>query len=88
MRVPAGAKEGQPCRLIPRRWRTGAPRASSYADVVEKAQRTVVSVYPATLLKETTGDDRAFIDRSFGRKEAGEEEGEALAGGATRRGPA
>lgn len=46
-----------------------APRPSSYADVLEKVQRSVVSVYPATLLKEAEGDDKAFLDRYFGRKE-------------------
>jgi S1-C subfamily serine protease len=55
-----------------------APRPSSYADVVEKAQRSVVSVYPATLLKESGGDDQAFLDRYFGQ--AGSEDGKRVNG--------
>ncbi len=50
------------------------PRPSSYADVLEKVQQSVVSVYPATLLKEAKGDDKAFLDRYFGKKDG--EEGE------------
>ena len=45
------------------------PRPSSNADVLEKSQRTVVSVYPATLIKESEGDDKAFLDRYFGQGE-------------------
>jgi serine protease Do/serine protease DegQ len=42
--------------------------------VLEKVQRSVVSVYPATLLKEAKdGDDKAFLDRYFGKKEDGKE---------------
>jgi serine protease Do/serine protease DegQ len=57
------------------------PRPSSYAEVVEKAQRSVVSVYPATLLKENAAeaDDREFLDRYFGRGED-EDEGKRFNG--------
>lgn len=54
------------------------PRPSSYADVVEKAQKSVVSVYPATLLTESEGEDEAFLDRYFGR--TGEDEGKRISG--------
>jgi serine protease Do/serine protease DegQ len=59
------------------------PRPSTYAEVVEKAQRSVVSVYPATLLKEssTADDDREFLDRYFGRgEEEDKEEGKRFNG--------
>ncbi|MFN0127654.1 MAG: trypsin-like peptidase domain-containing protein [Verrucomicrobiales bacterium] len=54
------------------------PRPSSYADVVEKAQKSVVSVYPATLLTESADEDQAFLDRYFGR--TGEDDDKRISG--------
>lgn len=63
--------------------RSEAPRPSSYADIVEKARLSVVSVYPATLVKAAEGGDKAFLERYFGRGAGEDNDGD---GGADRDG--